>query len=577
VIFPKVFKYQEVRTIAILHYMKSISIVNLIKMNSINFSTNPSCSTCKQQAELVCFCSKQLFCVACIGPHLLQVESFPHRPAVLKEDMARLIEFSLMKLAASEKEILEKAEKQQKTKKLISTRLDNEIVSVDHFFNSAVNSISSHFKNLKTLLDLNQGKIVESLKFQCEKTKSSLRTLEDSLETEGFQLNPVIQSLALCADLHEMTQLDLTHKSIESTVQGLEDLLQNSVKFSVTLKTPAKTTCEEAENDENSPDLTILKYNNTESNSGDEGEPFSRLRFSVNTLENPRFSSRYERISYNSPPDKRRSTLVKSSTSLVSKRTLFKDMPKSLIWIDKISECLLSYNIESGETSSAFIPHKSQELEGSVWCFSSDGGLVLTGGYALASRRQTLIVDYVTGTTFAGTPMNVGRFHHAMVRVGNFIYSIAGSNGNPVKDCEKYSTMTDTWQKVGNLNVAREFCSACVHRGRIYVAGGENADSIEAYNTVSNKFSLLRMRLPQLGRTLMASVEDQMVIFQGNKVLHFDSAKMSYVEMKTLEEENWYSPSCVLVQNKLVFFVKKSTVFAFDFNANDLKALVTLT
>ena len=528
------------------------------------------CDSCKKPGDLICFCSKLSFCISCIGPHLLLQTPLPHRPAVLKQDMARLIEYSLPKLLESEKDILEKAEKLHKTQKMIENRLENEVKAIDLFLASGVKDVGNFFRNLKVLIDEYEKKTIEELKNLCENAKVQVRNWISMIGTEGFSSDTALKDLTVCTSLLEMNDVELISKKVEFVEVGFDNVLKKVVKLLV------KVNDSKSISEEESPELTMMKTQN--SDSAEEPESFSRLRFSVNnSLENPRFSTRYERISYNSPPEKRKTAIIQSTSSLLSKRSLFKDLPKSLIWIDKISECLSTYNVETNETRTVFLPNKSQELEGSVWCLTSDGNLILTGGVSLSSRRQTLVIDNLTGTTFSACLMHNGRYHHTMVRVGNFLYAIGGSNGSALKDCEKYSIMTDTWQKVGNLNVAREFCSACVHRGRIYVSGGDLADSIEAYNTVSNKFSLLRMRLPSVGRTLMASIDDQMIIFQNLKVLLFDSSKMSYLELSSLSEDNWYSPCNPLVFQKQLMFIKKSSVYCFDLKTNEIKTLIALS
>ena len=534
---------------------------------------NNLCELCQEKAEFVCFCEKSYFCVSHIGPHMLENSSLTHRPVSVNEDLMHLVSLSLGKLIESEKEILEKAAQQHKTKKMVSFRLLTEIQKVNSFHDSSCLMLQEKIKSLKDLLDAILNNTLSSLKASCDEAKSQLLYYNEKLETEGLSHNSFIDSLLKCSDSKQIEETDLIIKSFSVKHQNFNELVQAGINFSLKFND-----CQDA-SPEHSPDITMIKSLNTEEISADEeNDLYARLRFSVNNLENHhKLSTRYRTVTYNSPQLKpRRNTYTKSNTTLKLKQTLSKD-PSSLIWVDKISECLLVYSIPTQKTSSVFLPNQSQEFEGSVWCFINDGSIVLTGGNSLQVRRQTLIIDYITGNICNGALMHVGRYNHAMVCVGNYLYAIGGSNGNALRECEKYDVVLDNWQKVGNLNVAREYLAACVHRGRIYVAGGEGADSIEAYNTVSNKFSLLRVRLPTFSKSLMASVDDQMIIFHGNKIISFDSAKMSYIELCDLNEENWYTPFSPIVYQKTLFFIKKATVYSLDTNKGELKILSTLT
>lgn len=534
---------------------------------------NNLCELCQEKAEFVCFCKNSYFCVCHIGQHLLENSSLTHRPVSVNEDLMQLVSLSLGKLIESEKEILEKAAQQHKTRKMVSVRILNEIQKVNTFYESSCLVLQEKIKNLKELLDEVLENTLSGLKASCDEAKSQLLVYKEKLETEGLSHNCLIDSFLKCSDFKQIEETQLIIKSFSVKHTNFNELVKAGIHFSLKFND-----CENA-SPQYSPDITIIKSMNTEELSADEeNDLYARLRFSVNNLEDhPKLNTRYRTITYNSPQLKsRRNTYTKSNTTLKLKQSLPKD-PSTLIWVDQISECLLVYSIPTEKTSSVFLPNQSQEFEGSVWCSINDGSFVLTGGNSIQVRRQTLIIDYLTGSVCNGVLMHCGRFNHAMVCVGNYLYAIGGSNGNALRECEKYDIILDNWQKVGNLNVAREYLAACVHRGRIYVAGGEGADSIEAYNTVSNKFSLLRVRLPTFSKSLMASVDDQMIIFHGNKIISFDSAKMSYIELCDLTEENWYTPFSPIVYQKTLFFIKKATVYSLDINKGELKTLATLT
>lgn len=534
---------------------------------------NNVCELCKEKAQFLCFCRKCYFCMGHIGLHLLENSESMHRPVSIEEDLMQLVSMSLEKLVESEKEIFDEAIQQEKVRKMAVDRVEAEILEVNRFFSCSCLELQEKFSELKVLLDSILASTIESLKESCEEVKSQLLLHKENLETEGLSLNKAIDSLLTCSNTKQMSEKNLVTKTFSVQIPKFVDYVKESIHFNLLFCNSSKTSSQD------SPEFSTIKSPNTdEFSADDENDLYARLRFSVNTLpEHPKLSSRYKTIKYKSPQVKyRRSTYTKSATSLKHKKSVSKEL-STLVWVDRISECLLTYSISTEETSSVFLPSQSQDFEGSVWCFIKEGTIALTGGNCIQGRRQTIIIDYQTGVNSYGALMQCGRFNHAMVCLGNFLYAIGGSNGNALKECEKYDINKDTWQKVGNLNVAREYLAACVHRGRIYVAGGEGADSIEAYNTVSNKFSLLRVRLPTFSKTLMASVDDQMIIFQGKKIISFDSAKMSYIDLCDLNEENWYTPFSPIVYQKQLYFIKKATVYSLDITKGELKILATLT
>ena len=114
------------------------------------------------------------------------------------------------------------------------------------------------------------------------------------------------------------------------------------------------------------------------------------------------------------------------------------------------------------------------------------------------------------------------------------------------------------------MSTAREKHSACVYRGRIFVAGGDGVNTFEVFNTVSNKFSTLRTLLSIPGCSLMFPVEDFLIVFHGKVVSAFDPTKLTSHLCSSLEYEDWYSRGSVFVSNKEAFFVRDKTVYKYE-------------
>ncbi|OMJ87440.1 hypothetical protein SteCoe_10858 [Stentor coeruleus] len=547
------------------------------------------CESCKKTSEIACFCQRLFFCSECIGKHLLLPSSTGHTPVLLDEDLIKLIDLSLTKLRKSEYEILEKAAKVELAKKTILKRIDLEVKSIDEYYTNCANSIKKIIKEIQENLNAIEINIIEKVKNNCEEMKKKLSHWIKAVESSNLEFNSVIKALSLCENLEEMEKVEILSKSLKVEDFQIEKFIIPKIHFSLDFKERSESESLSKFDDKDdtieysqSPTLAcLLPYRQANSFSSEENEPdsFMPLRFSMNLREGLKSPESFEKSSFisESPPEKRRLLYSKTHISTKLSRPSNKTPPQALVWIDNVSECIQNYSLCNSEVETTYLSNKDQNLDGSVWCFTNEGSLILTGGIAPSARKQTLIIDHLSGYTFVAVSMYIGRYHHAAVCVGSFLYVMGGANGTALKECEKYNILTNSWTKVGNLNVAREFLAACVHRGRIYVAGGENADSIETYNTVSNRFSLLRVRLPSICRAFMVSVDDEILIFHKKKLIGFDSAKTSCVEYCDLPEDHWWTPANHIVSSKSVYFIKKGTVFRMDLGEMQLHSLVTFS
>jgi N-acetylneuraminic acid mutarotase len=124
--------------------------------------------------------------------------------------------------------------------------------------------------------------------------------------------------------------------------------------------------------------------------------------------------------------------------------------------------------------------------------------------------------DPATDTWEARQPMPTARNHAAAGMVNNKIYVIGGRTGaafvgtsTPTDLVEEYDPATDQWGVVrARMPTPRSAVAWGVHRGRIYVAGGEAQApqfmmafrAVEAYDPSSNRWvSLPQMPLPRHG------------------------------------------------------------------------------
>ena len=230
---------------------------------------------------------------------------------------------------------------------------------------------------------------------------------------------------------------------------------------------------------------------------------------------------------------------------------------------------LNAYNIQIGEFSCTEL-----EIDKLAVCtVTPEGSVAITGGF---SSSAAYIFNTSTKLIQEVENMLSSRYHHAAVSLGDFVYVIGGRDTHPIKNCERFDLVHNNWQRIGELTTAREKHSACVYRGRIFVAGGDGMDTIEVYNTVLNKFTVLRTTLSAPGCCLMFAVEDFIIIFHERTVSTFDPAKFTCQHYSNLDEDDWYVNSNICVIGKLAYFIRHGLVYQYDTEEGVIAALANL-
>jgi len=72
--------------------------------------------------------------------------------------------------------------------------------------------------------------------------------------------------------------------------------------------------------------------------------------------------------------------------------------------------------------------------------------------------------------------------------IGNFIYVIGGYDGtSQLNSCEKYNTITNEWEFITSMKIARSALGCCTWKNNIVVTGGYDGAnflaSAEIYDT----------------------------------------------------------------------------------------------
>ncbi|CAG9324089.1 unnamed protein product [Blepharisma stoltei] len=595
--------------------------------------TNKQCQLCKQNAELICFCTQILLCSNCIGTHLIKDTSIIHNPISLKDTRtASLMSSSWFELKEKESQIITKAKIRDELNSACRLKLHEELTELENFKKESFFAIDQYIDKLqKELSELGEF-LKEKVNKECENKEKIINEAIDCFASGNTQNNYISNMLAGLKTKGEIDTLKLITKKIGIHDFEIRDAIMNKFDLQVwlinsknnerTINTPYSG---------NSLEIPTFKtsHNISQTPKASEASKISKPRHVsrpslpdpeiINILENsPEILLNMETpesspISQATPiwdeyltdtnpfsPDTSviertvKSPMARSATkksfafsksnrpvqksnsgSKLSKLTLEikKNPPKN----PNALYCffpnqLIIYHIDSGNVEQMSLHNKDLGIKGNAWTFSPDGYIFATGGLSLSAKRYLWIFNTNNYQLDPGPPMKIPRYNHASLISGNYLYVIGGCNFASIKDCERFNLISKKWQQIGNLNVARENLAACVHKGRIFVAGGIKENSIESYNAVNNKFSLLRIQMPIGGSSLMFSYKDQILIFHCKQISTFDTISCS--DYQSLEEEEWWSPTDVVEKNGSFYFISRGTVYKYDPNEFQLSSLM---
>ena len=133
------------------------------------------------------------------------------------------------------------------------------------------------------------------------------------------------------------------------------------------------------------------------------------------------------------------------------------------------------------------------------------------------------------------------------------IYAIGGRRGSEswqiMNNVERYSPVSDTWERIKGMNVQRSKHSAATLQGYIYSCGGQNHQtSCERYSPANNSWSFVSEM--QKGRYSFASVGD------GNRVYAVGGCGTANVEKRVEmyypENNNWLELKTQLMKKRCV-------------------------
>jgi len=159
--------------------------------------------------------------------------------------------------------------------------------------------------------------------------------------------------------------------------------------------------------------------------------------------------------------------------------------------------------------------------------------------------------------------MSQGRRRHCATFVNNTSMYVLGGfddKGNTKLDSiEQYETVTNKWTKVGQLMHATESSACAVYKTSIYVFGGDgqnnaDLDRVQVFDTATKLCTELTQCLPQNERLLRAVMWDKSVILINHRTcLIFD------LEQQTFQQRDQFAAGVshfgLVLENQRIFIV----------------------
>lgn len=234
---------------------------------------------------------------------------------------------------------------------------------------------------------------------------------------------------------------------------------------------------------------------------------------------------------------------------------------------------VISLEIETETVYTAELDIPQAFCERSAWCETQTQELLYTGGFADAPLNNVWLVSPQRKTYMEVTPMLTPRHSHQLCALNDMIFAIGGTGTEPLTDCEVFSIGNCLWKKAPSLNFARTQAAACVHNGRIYVAGGYDQDSIETYDPIEEHFSLLFLVLPMAGMCSMTSYNEDLIILQNERVLELELASLTIKELCSWKLSPCWSPASITFRDGCVYMTLEGEFTRFNIRTQTVEKL----
>ena len=152
-----------------------------------------------------------------------------------------------------------------------------------------------------------------------------------------------------------------------------------------------------------------------------------------------------------------------------------------------------------------------------------------------------------------------------------------GSNDTNLGTCYTYDINSNTWNKIADLNIARDCASCTVFEDKVVVTGGVNnwydLKSVEAYDYHENKWTFLPDMIKERYCHAAVSMGNKMFIVGGNyttscEVFDSRSRKFTTISSEIISALEDWCLDAFSIGNKIVMFHKnphtESAVYLYE-------------
>ena len=201
------------------------------------------------------------------------------------------------------------------------------------------------------------------------------------------------------------------------------------------------------------------------------------------------------------------------------------------------------------------------------WCRLGKKAVLICGGFTLAkptepSARLTVVLSLNDYHIMPCTNMIKGRYRHALVPYGRFIYCFGGRTANNDKSCEKYNINADSWLALPtSMQECRYSITPAVFQGKVYlIGGGRGVDILDLY---SEMFTFFRMEETFESGCCAISSRDCIYVLARDEVLSWDGRSARMDHRAHVLAGIWFSPAPVCKLDDTVLLITEFGVKQF--------------
>ena len=193
---------------------------------------------------------------------------------------------------------------------------------------------------------------------------------------------------------------------------------------------------------------------------------------------------------------------------------------------------------------SAFVPLNDSEV------------LVCGGGEPYNVWDSAYLVT-IAGKIFELPHLKFARYELSVVNISGTVYALGGQDkkNNRLEVEMLESISAKQWEIAGELLQQRLFSGTAVWRELIYLCGGKESNTVEAFNPSTHLSILLPFTLSELGYAQALVLDDQLVVLSRNFVLKVNRQGESTV-IRSMSNENRGSNACPVAVGDYVFYVQ---------------------